>query len=115
MILCSPAAVSALAIGLVLTIPVNGSPQSGLGLHRHAQEKPAPELPEILADKAEAYILEAVKRAIELATSLGAAVPYELPEELPNGDIIIRRKHPLQPEEPAPGPRPNNAPGITDL
>ncbi len=111
MILRSPAAVYALAIGLLLTIPVNGSPQSSSELHMRAQEKPAPELPEVLADKAEAYILETVKRAMELAKLLGAAVPYELP----NGDIIIRRKQPLLPDEPAPGPRANNAPGITDL
>jgi hypothetical protein len=31
---------------------------------------------------------------------------YHAPEMLPNGDIILRRKIPFVPEEPAPGPEP---------
>jgi len=40
----------------------------------------------------------AMRRLMELIDDMDA---YELPEKLPNGDIIIRRKTPLQPE---PGP-----------
>ncbi len=35
----------------------------------------------------------------ELVSLLGDYSAYELPEILPNGDILIRRKHPLSPDD----------------
>lgn len=50
---------------------------------------------------------------------LGAAIDdlnaYEMPEVLPNGDILIRRKHPKTPET-APDPAPDqHQPGQTEI
>lgn len=43
----------------------------------------------------EEAIVEALKRTLELLSkTLDTLTIYELPEILPNGDIIIRRKHP---------------------
>lgn len=41
---------------------------------------------------------------LELQEMVGDVTQYHVPEMLPNGDIIIRRKVPLQPEIPENGP-----------
>ena len=50
----------------------------------------------------------------ELVTLLDDYTAYELPEVLPNGDIIIRRKEPLTPED-APAQEGAGPTGETDL
>lgn len=71
---------------------------AGLPLAAAAQEKSAGEQ----LDK----VLEDVLDAIGLA--LQAVPQYELPEVLPNGDIIIRRVPPLEPPEEKPEEEPEN-------
>ena len=48
----------------------------------------------------------------ELVNLLGDYSAYELPEILPNGDILIRRKHPPSPDDSLAGDAPM---GETDL
>ncbi|MCR9220044.1 MAG: hypothetical protein NXI21_07435 [Alphaproteobacteria bacterium] len=46
---------------------------------------------------------EGIGKIVAALEMLLLTIPtYEAPEILPNGDIIIRRKNPLTPEEPAP-------------
>ena len=55
-----------------------------------------------LADTEEA-IVKALTRTMEiLSRTFDRVLIYELPELLPNGDIIIRRKRPPPPKEPPP-------------
>jgi hypothetical protein len=55
-------------------------------------------------DRSQEMLEEGAKRVIGALELLLQAIPqYEMPEVLPNGDIIIRRKHP-EDEEPAPAP-----------
>jgi len=56
----------------------------------------------------EALMAEMLPRLKELTDSLGGIVNYELPEVLPNGDIIIRRKEDAPP--PPPDMMPDNDP-----
>lgn len=71
---------------------------AGLPLAAAAQEKSAgDQLDEVLQD-----VLDAIGLVLQ-------AVPqYELPEVLPNGDIIIRRVPPLKPPEEKPAEQPKN-------
>lgn len=56
-----------------------------------------------LPDAAEQAIREGAEKILNALRLLIGSVPqYEMPEVLPNGDIIIRRKHP----EPAPDAKP---------
>lgn len=45
---------------------------------------------------------EVEPRLRELRDAIGNLDDYQAPEMLPNGDIIIRRKTPLEPDAPAP-------------
>ncbi|WP_207461218.1 hypothetical protein [Azospirillum sp. SYSU D00513] len=78
-----------------------------------AQTKPGTE--PTFPEQAEAFVLDALKRALEFASSLGNVVPYEMPEQLPNGDIIIRRKPAAPPQGPLPELPPAGPPGTTQL
>ncbi|HEV7369753.1 hypothetical protein [Arenibaculum sp.] len=69
----------------------------------NAQDDAAPAAPRAALDEAEQIIVDALKRALDLASSLGALVPYSMPETLPNGDIIIRRTQPAAPVGPGTG------------
>lgn len=71
---------------------------AGMPIAAAAQEKSAGEqLDEALQD-----VLDTIGMVLE-------AVPhYELPEVLPNGDIIIRRVPPLEPPEEKPAEEPEN-------
>jgi hypothetical protein len=48
------------------------------------------------------FFLEMEPRLRELRDAIGDLNNYEAPEMLPNGDIIIRRKTPLDPDAPGP-------------
>lgn len=71
---------------------------------QEGQGEPAPgtEVPNggPLSETEEA-IVDALRRTMELLSStIDSVIVYELPEVLPNGDIIIRRKQRLPEEEP---------------
>lgn len=83
---------------------------SGLAL---AQSRQPPTL-EQQADEAARAMREAIERAMRVFDGVIGSIPqYEMPEVLPNGDIIIRRI-PQAPRDPAPpprrGPQPTPAP-----
>lgn len=70
-----------------------------------AEEKPPAPAPTPMDEAAEAArrAAEAIVRALQ---SVLESIPqYSAPEVLPNGDIIIRRKHPQKPPEPLEKPK----------
>lgn len=83
------------ALSAILARPA--SPQEGQG-----EPAPGTEAPKAgpLSETEEA-IVGALRRTMELLSStLDSVIVYELPEVLPNGDIIIRRKRPPAEEPP---------------
>ena len=64
-------------------------------------------------EEVERLAREAAEQLMLALSSMLAAIPqYEMPEVLPNGDIIIRRKLPPAPEPyEAPGKTPRDLPG----
>lgn len=86
------------AAAMTAIVPRAASPQEGQG-----EAAPGTEAPKggPLSETEEA-IVDALRRTMELLSStIDSVIVYELPEMLPNGDIIIRRKRPL-PEQPPP-------------
>ncbi|WP_171209880.1 MULTISPECIES: hypothetical protein [unclassified Ruegeria] len=60
----------------------------------------------------QSFLMEMGPALAELAAQIGDWSAYELPEMLPNGDIIIRKKSPQdEPDLPLPDPET----GITDI
>jgi hypothetical protein len=57
------------------------------------------------------FFLEMEPRLRELRDAIGDLNNYEAPEMLPNGDIIIRRKTPLEPAPPEPDEEPEAGEG----
>ena len=72
-----------------------------------AQDTPEPEGRDLMSEALRLFmrgLLEEMEPAMDDFTALLDNLDaYHAPEVLPNGDIIIRRKTPLEPEEPAPG------------
>lgn len=72
-----------------------------------AQDSPEPEGRDLMSEALRLFmrgLLEEMEPAIDdFSALLENLDAYHAPEVLPNGDIIIRRKTPLEPEEPAPG------------
>jgi hypothetical protein len=69
--------------------------QFGQDMMRQFQEEIAPDLErmmEKMGPEMERLMAEILPRLQELGDTLGGLTQYELPEILPNGDIIIRRK-----------------------
>ncbi|MEX2644113.1 MAG: hypothetical protein WD270_11705 [Acetobacterales bacterium] len=67
-------------------------------------ERPAPDQSRDPAEMAE----EAARQLIQALQLFFSRIPqYELPEMLPNGDIIIRRINPPEEREPEPEPEPD--------
>lgn len=66
---------------------------SSAALAQNAGEPAAPaQPPESNLSRIEKALTDYVQRAFDLfTTTFGTLVPYEAPEVLPNGDIIIRR------------------------
>ena len=102
-----------LALALTLTTPAVAEEHSGLaeGLEQLGEganslleglmKELGPALDDLESLGAElAPLLEDLNSSI--AESLGDLSAYHAPEILPNGDILIRRKEPLAPEEEAP-------------
>lgn len=72
----------------------------GQDMMRQFQEEIAPDLErmmEELGPEMERLMAEMLPRLQELGETLGGLTEYELPEVLPNGDIIIRRKQDAPP------------------
>jgi hypothetical protein len=68
-----------------------------------AQDAPEPEGRDLMSEALRLFmrgLLEEMEPAInDLSALLDSLDAYHAPEVLPNGDIIIRRKTPLKPEE----------------
>lgn len=84
-----------------------------------AQNRPPSTLDREAEETARAF-RDALERAMRLMdNALGSIPQYQLPEVLPNGDIIIRRIPAPQAEpparRPAPPPEPKRAPGAPKL
>ena len=81
-----------LAVAALLALPLTSAP---------AQErKPNP------ADEAAELARRAAEKIVEALRAVIASIPqYEAPEVLPNGDILIRRKHPPPTPEPEAKPK----------
>ena len=93
------------AIAVVLTVLLLGAPV--------AQAQNAPPL-EREAEEAARAFRDALERAMRLMDNFVGSIPqYQLPEVLPNGDIIIRRIPSPQAEPPARRPAPPPAPKRT--
>jgi hypothetical protein len=87
--------IAALLAGAILTAAPAAS--------SFAQDAPAPKP----LSETEQTIVNTLSRAMSfLSRSFDKVMIYELPEVLPNGDIIIRRKHPKP--EPEKTPTPDN-------
>ena len=74
--------------------------QFGKDMMREFQEEIAPDLErmmERMGPEMERLMAEMLPRLQELGDTLGGLTMYELPEILPNGDIIIRRKQDAPP------------------
>ncbi|MEW6256398.1 MAG: hypothetical protein AB1592_10600 [Pseudomonadota bacterium] len=69
---------------------------------------PAPPAPEGALSRIERAVTEALQRGLDrIDQALDATLPYEMPEVLPNGDILIRRTKPAPaPPQAVPAPAP---------
>lgn len=98
---------------------------SGVALAQTPTSPPPPTL-EQQADEAARAMRDALERAMRLFDGVLGSIPqYEMPEVLPNGDIIIRRippaapappqRPPQRPPERGPAPAPDKAPNAPKL
>jgi hypothetical protein len=71
-----------------------------------ASTPPAPSASESAISRIERAVTEALHRGLDrLDQALDATLPYDMPEVLPNGDILIRRSKPAPvPSQAVPGP-----------
>lgn len=73
-----------------------------------ANTPPAPPASEGALARIERAVTEALQRGLDrLDQAMDATLPYEMPEVLPNGDILIRRTKPAPaPPQAVPAPAP---------
>ena len=99
----------------VITTLIVASVALAIGLPAQAQSRQPPTL-EQQADEAARAMRDAIERAMKLLGGVVDQIPqYEMPEILPNGDIIIRRLPPrgAPPRDPPPGRGPDRTPDKT--
>ncbi|MBT8413881.1 MAG: hypothetical protein KJO30_06065 [Boseongicola sp.] len=82
-------------------------PLAFLAAPAFAQDSPEPEGRDLMSEALRLFmrgLLEEMEPAMDdFSALLDNFDAYHAPEVLPNGDIIIRRKTPLEPDEPSPG------------
>lgn len=92
-------AVLALAALLALPLAAQEGP-APVPAQTNKETKPSP------ADEAAELARRAAEKIVEALRAVIASIPqYEAPEVLPNGDILIRRKHPPPAPEPEAKPK----------
>ena len=101
-----------LLVGRLIRTVIVASLALTVGAPAMAQSRQPPTL-EQQADEAARAMRDAIERAMKLLGGVVDQIPqYEMPEILPNGDIIIRRLPPrgAPPRDPPPGRGPDRAP-----
>lgn len=93
--------ISTLALTIALALPATAQDEPRNLLENFA-EGMMRDLMEDVAPEFEQLMNEMLPRLNELADALGGLSNYELPEVLPNGDILIRRKKDAPPVEDLP-------------
>lgn len=91
------------AMKTFIAVAVAGLIAIGVAASAHAQATTTEPPPKGPLDDIEQSVISAIEKGLNiLSVAIGKVLPYELPEVLPNGDIIIR----YVPPEPPPAPPP---------